>query len=227
MKIVALLCGIVALLVGSAPLEAGEILDRIVAKVNGHAILQSDWEDALRFEAFVDGRQPDQLDPFQRKGALDRLIDQELLREQMHSADFEHATREEVAARIQEIRNQYSDAKRDSNWRTMLAHYGLTEEELKSRLTQQLDAMRLIDARLRPAVNVDSKSIESYYDEQLLPQLKQSGEQPVPLADVTPKIKELLTQKKMDQLLVAWLQSLHAGSEIRIEAPTSASGQAQ
>ncbi|GAC1429078.1 MAG: hypothetical protein NVS1B11_23310 [Terriglobales bacterium] len=228
MKLAALLCAMFVLFGGSTPsVEAGEILDRIIAKVNGHAILQSDWEDALGFEAFIDGRQPDQLDSLQRKSALDHLIDQELLREQMHSADFEHASEEEVTARILEIRNQYPDAKSDANWRTLLARYGLTEEDLKSRLTQQLDAMRLIDARLRPAVNVDSKSIESYYNEQLLPQLKQSGEQPVPLADVTPKIKELLTQKKMDQLLVTWLQNLHAGSEIHIEAPTTAPGQAQ
>jgi len=35
---------------------AGEIVDRIVATVNGHIILQSEWEDALFYEAFVAGR---------------------------------------------------------------------------------------------------------------------------------------------------------------------------
>jgi hypothetical protein len=77
--------------------------------------------------------------------------------------------------------------------------------------------MRLVDARLRPSATVDSKTIESYYREELLPQLHQSGVQSVPLADVTAKIKELLTQKKISQLLTAWLQDLRAGSEIRAE----------
>ncbi len=47
--------------------------------------------------------------------------------------------------------------------------------------------MRLVDSRLRPAVNVDSKSIESYYQQELLPQLRQSGGQNVPLAEVVRK----------------------------------------
>jgi hypothetical protein len=54
--------------------------------------------------------------------------------------------------------------------------------------------------------------------------LRQAGGQSVPLAQVTAKIKELLTQKKIGQLLTAWLQDLRAGSEIRAEALTSAPG---
>jgi hypothetical protein len=75
----------------------------------------------------------------------------------------------------------------------------------------------LVDVRLRPAVDIDSKSIESYYSQQFLPQLHQAGEQELPLADVTPEIKELLTQQKMNKLLSAWLQNLRALSEIRTE----------
>jgi hypothetical protein len=73
-------------------------------------------------------------------------------------------------------------------------------------------------------VQIDSKSIESYYNQELLPQIRQSGAKDVPLAEVTPKIKELLTQKKMNQLLTAWLQSLRAGSEIHSDAAEAAAG---
>ncbi len=101
----------------------------------------------------------------------------------------------------------------------MLKRNGLTEEDLKQHVSKQIDLMRLVDARLRPNVSIDSKSIESYYNQQLLPQLRQSGAKEIPLAEVTPKIKELLTQQQMDQLLVAWLQNLRSGSEIRRERP--------
>src|SRR5580693_7517293 len=96
-----------ALLAGPSTSWAGEVLDRIVATVNGHIILQSDWDDALRCQAFEDGRSLDQLPPAEHKAALDRLIDQELLREQMHSSDFQHASTQEVTQRIQDIRRQY------------------------------------------------------------------------------------------------------------------------
>ncbi len=197
-----------------------KVIDRIVATVNGHIVLLSDWEDSLQFEAFSSGRPLARFTAEERKAVLDRLIDQELLREQLRAADVQHASAEEVAQRVAEIRKQYPEAETDAGWQSVLDRYRLTEDGLKSRVATELDLMRLVDARLRPAVNVDSKSIESYYNQELLPQLRQSGAQTVPLAEVTSKIKELLTQKKITQLLTAWLQNLRAGSQIRAEAFT-------
>jgi len=208
-----------ALLLSACLALAGEVIDRIVATVNGHIILQSDWEDALCYEAFVAGHPLDQITADERKAALDRLIDQELLREQMASSDFQHATPAEVNARIAEVRNQYPGAGTDSAWQALLFHYGLTAPELRTRVALELDLLRLVDARLRPSVQIDSNSIESYYNQELLPQLRQKGAHEVPLSEVTPRIRELLTQQKMNQLLTAWLQNLRASSEIRTEAP--------
>jgi hypothetical protein len=206
------------------PALAGDVLDRVIATVNGHIILQSDWEDSLRYEAFIGGRRLDYLTAEDQKAALDRLIDQELLREQIRSSDSQHATEEEVGKRLQEIREQYPGAESESGWHTALAHYGLTVSELKNRVAQQIDLMRLVDLRLRPTIEIDSKSIESYYTQELLPQLRQSGAKLIPLPEVTPKIKELLTQKKMNQLLTSWLQSLRAGSQIHADTPLPNSG---
>jgi hypothetical protein len=214
----------VVLLVIALPARAGDVLDRIVATVNRQIILQSEWQDAIRCEAFVGGRSLDQVQAADRKAALDRLIDQELLREQMRSSGFPHASSEEVAKRMQEIRKQYAGAESEAGWQAALVRYGLTENELKQRLALQVDLLRLVDARLRPNVVIDSKSIESYYNRELLPQLQQSGAGQVPLAEVTPKIKELLTQQKMNQLLVAWLQDLRSGSQIRMEPGSPDSG---
>lgn len=212
------IAGVLLLFAIALPACAGDILDRIVATVNSHVILQSDWQDAVRYEAFVDGRSLDQVQAANRKAALDHLIDQELLREQMRSSGYPHASSEEVAKRIQEIRKQYAEAETEAGWQTALNRYGLTENELQQRVALQADLMGLVDARLRPNIVIDSKSIESYYNQELLPKLRQSGAEQVPLADVTPRIKELLTQQKMNEMLVAWLQDLRAGSAISTEA---------
>ena len=212
------------LLAIALPAQAGDVLDRIVATVNHQIILQSEWQDAVRYEAFVDGRTLDQLQASDRKAALDHLIDQELLREQMRSSGFPHASSQEVEKRIQEIRKQYAGTESEAGWQATLGRYGLTETELKKRVGLQVDLMGLVDARLRPNVIIDSKSIESYYNQKLLPQLRQSGAQQVPLAEVTPKIKELLIQQKMNQMLIAWLQDLRSGSEIRTETGPPGSG---
>jgi peptidyl-prolyl cis-trans isomerase SurA len=215
------------LLMASLPVFAGDIVDRIVATVNGHIILQSDWEDALRFEAFTSNRSTAQLTVEDRKASLDRLIDQELLREQMHSADFQHVTGEEVSDRIAEIRKSYSLADNEPGWHEVLTRYGLTDNDLRQRISSELDALRLVDARLRPSVNIDSKSIESYYNQELLPQLRQSGAREVALTEVSPKIKELLTEQKVNELLLAWLQNLRAGSTIRTETASDDEGRVQ
>jgi parvulin-like peptidyl-prolyl isomerase len=207
------------------PARAGDVLDRIVARVNNNIILQSEWQAAVRYEAFQNGRSIEQLHAEDHKAALDRLIDQELLREQMRVSGFPRASNEEVEKRIQEIRELYPSADSEAGWQNVLARYGLTESEMKRRVAQQVDLMGLVDARLRPNVVIDSKSIESYYDEELLPQLRQSGDVVVPLETVTPKIKELLTQKKMNEMLVAWLKDLRSGSEIRLETLSDSGGQ--
>ena len=207
-----------AVLAAGLFVHAGDVIDRIVATVNGEIILQSDWEDEIRYEAFV-GKRP--VASEDRKAALDRLIDQELLRQQMHAPDSSPPSDQEVQNEVQKIRKQYENAATEDAWSSLLAAHRLNESELRRRVTLQLQLARLVDTRLRPAANISSKSIESYYNQELLPQLRQSGAKEVPLAEVTPQIKELLTQQRINQLLVAWLRDLHAGSEIHTQSYSS------
>ncbi len=213
--------GVALLFLLTQPLHSGEILDRIVATVNGQIILLSDWQDAVSYEAFSSQRAVSDLTPADRKAALDRLIDQELLREQMSTIDSPHCAPEAVTARLAEIRKQYTEAKSQPDWELLLRQYNLTEELLRHRVENELNVLLLVDARLRPSVNVDSQSIESYYNQEILPQIRQSAEAGEPLAELTPKIKEVLTQQKMNELLTAWLQNLRAGSDIRTSESAS------
>jgi peptidyl-prolyl cis-trans isomerase SurA len=200
-----------------APSHAtAEMIDRIIATVNGRVILQSDWDEALCYEALLTNRTLAQFTDDDRRAILDRLIDQELLREQMKSADFVHATDTEVAARVADARKQYQQAASTEAWQAILAQYHLTEKDLFAHVRQQIDVMRLVDARLRPAVEIDSKSIEAYYRDQFVPKLRRSGASEVPLAEVSVRIRELLTQEKVSELLVSWLQTLRSEGQVHI-----------
>jgi peptidyl-prolyl cis-trans isomerase SurA len=195
---------------------AGDVIDRIVAVVNGHIILQSDWDEALSYEALLDHRDVGQFTDEDRRGVLDRLIDQELLGEQMKSASFQHASESEVSDRVKEARKQYPEAATDDGWGRVLARFGLSEKDLMAHVEQQIDLMRLVDAHLRPAVQIDSKTVEDYYREKFVPQLKQSIVEAVPSTDVAAKIRELLTQQKVNELMVSWLQSLRSESKVSV-----------
>ena len=204
---------------------AAEVVDRIIATVNGNVILQSDLDEALCYEAFLTNRNLSQFTDDDRRTVLDRLIDQELLREQVKSADFPHATDAEVNARLAEARKQYPQAASQTNsneaWLALLAQYHLTQNDLLTHIRQQIDLMRLVDARLRPSVQIDSKSIETYYRDQFVPRLKHSGVSEVPLAEVSAKIRELLTQEKVSELLVSWLQTLRSEGQVHIPGTAS------
>jgi peptidyl-prolyl cis-trans isomerase SurA len=196
------------------PAFAGDVIDRIVATVNGHIILQSDWNDALGYEALLSAKSVEQFDDEDRRAVLDRLIDQELLGEQMKSALFQHASEEEALHEIDQARTLYPDAVSEQGWQAVLGRFGLSERALVAHVQQQIDLMRLVDAHLRPAVQIDSKSIEAYYREKFVPQLKQSGAGEVALAEVSGKIRELLTEEKVNELMVSWLQSLRSESKV-------------
>ena len=154
---------------------AGQIVDRVVTNVNGHVVLQSDWEQEVAFEALSDGRDPDSFTRRERKAALDRLIDQELLREQVRPS--QPAPAEQVAARVAEVRKLHPDCATEEGWHAALQRYGLTQKALEKRLSDQIQLMKLVEDRLRPSIQIDQQAVEAYYHDQLLPEMKKAGEQ--------------------------------------------------
>jgi peptidyl-prolyl cis-trans isomerase SurA len=211
--------------------RAADVIDRIVATVNGHVILQSDWDDAVRFEALAQGRRLDRITDQDRSRALDRLIDQELVREQAQGVDSPAPPAEEVEQRILEIQKQQAtDAAAD--WQSTLAHYALDQKQVEAWVAHDISILHQVEARLRPTVQITPQTIESYYQDMFLPQLRKAGAQDVPLAQVSGKIREILTEQKVNELFNSWLQSLRAESKINMPGsasspPSPAGGQGQ
>ena len=202
------------------PSEAGQVIDRVVTNVNGHVVLQSDWEQEVAFEAFSNARDPDSFTSAERNAALNRLIDRELLREQLRPS--QPAPPEQVAARVAEVRKLHPDCTTDDGWRAKLQRYGLTQSALEKRLAEQTQLMRLVEDRLRPAIQIDQQAVETYYHDQLLPDMKRAGSRATPLTEVFGRIKDLLAERKMNELLSGWLASLRSGSHIL--TPESSAG---
>ncbi len=130
-------CTLVFLALASS-VGAAEVIDRIVATVNGHIILQSDWEDSLRYEAFSSGRPLDRLTADDRKAALDHLIDQELLREQLRSRISSTPPRKKWRSASLKFASSIPTAKTNSAGGRCSRRYRLSEEDLKSRVAAQL-----------------------------------------------------------------------------------------
>jgi hypothetical protein len=199
-------------------LQAGDVIERVVATVNNRPILQSDWDEEVRYEAFINHRALSSVTAADRKAALDRLIDQELLRQQIKQNEEDGVLKPatpNLTKSLQQIRKQYAGAEKESVWQADLQAYGLRLEDVQRHLALQARLERLIDVRLRPTIHISHSSIESYYQQQLLPELRKAGVKDVPLVEVSPKIEELLTQRRMNELLASWLHDLRSQSDIR------------
>jgi hypothetical protein len=202
---------------------AGEIVDRVVANVNGHVVLQSDWEEEVAFESFSNVRDPGSFTAAERNAALDRLIDRELLREQVRPS--QPASVEQVAARVAELRKEFlklhPDCATGDGWRATLQRYGLTQSSFEKRLSDEIQLMKLVEDRLRPSIQIDPKAVENYYNDLLLPEMQRAGSPATPLPEVSARIKDLLAERKMNELLSGWLASLRSEGHIWTSSPAA------
>src|SRR5437868_347740 len=83
-----------------------QVLDRVAASVNNTPILLSQVDEAARFGAFLDGRNSASITDADRGAALARVIDQELVRQQIRRTEFVGAAEKplsDVRSEIEEI----------------------------------------------------------------------------------------------------------------------------
>ena len=217
MKILALLLALILLF---SPLaSASEPVDRLVATVNDDPVLASDVEDAIRVEAFMQGRAVAEISRADYRAARDRLIDRTLIRQQVTSGYIPPV--QQVEWRMAQVRAAFPAAKSDAAWRELLASYGIQEQQLRKSVEEQVQLMQFVDARLRHMVRVSRDEVESYYKEKLLPELSRNGAAAEPLANIQSGIHELLLQEKIDAQLNAWLASLREQGNVRILQPAA------
>jgi hypothetical protein len=208
-----------AVLLAALPCFAGEIIDGVVASVNRHPILLSDWDEAVRFEAFMQQKPVSTLGQAERCAALLRLIDRQLLTSQMGDAGYMQPSEERLQQDLTKLRAQLPDGKDDAAWQRLLASYGLSESAVKQHLRHEVQVMNFIEVRLRPNVHVNEDEVAAYYREQLVPDLQKTGGKILPIEEVKDRIHELLTEQRIDEVLEAWMHNLRQQAEIRSRIP--------
>ena len=201
---------------------AGEVIDSVIATINHKPVLQSDWDDAVRFEAFMQQKPLGRVTEADRVSALQRLIDRELLEIQMTDPNYLAPSREEVRANLTRLRAQIPAASDEQGWQKLIAAYGFSQREIEANVRCEMQMMNFIEVRLRPNVHVQPEEVEAYYRKQVVPDLEKAGAKVVTFQEVEPKIRELLVQQHMDELLDAWLHNLRQQSQIHSSVPLPA-----
>ena len=194
----------------------GQVVDRMVAVVNKQIIMQSELEQVARVEFLLGGRPLAQLTDAQMHEVLKRMIDQDLLQQQITQSALPEPTAEEIAAQLHDARSQIPGAQSDAQWQAMLAAYGVSEQDVARQLVAQVRILRFLDLRFRGLVNVDKTEIATYYQEKFLPELRQRGLPATPLTDeVSRTIEKIVVEERIGKLQDELVNSLR--SQARIE----------
>lgn len=208
------------MVIASAVLNASETLDRIVATVDRHPITRSDVEQEARFNHLTEGRQ-DAVTQQDEIAALERLVDRNLIADQVAVFGVIPVTKEDLDARVLEMRKQLPGGESDVGWERLLAHYGLTDEDISSRVTQEIQTLRFIDLRFRSEVRVGPRAIQTYYDTKFVPEMrKKSMTPPPPLDQVQDQIEAILREERVNALISDWLKTLRTQSRIQTFDPS-------
>jgi SurA N-terminal domain len=204
---------------------SSQVVDRMVAVVNKRVILESELDQAARVEFLMQGKPLKKLTQAEKMAVLDRLIDRSLLDQQIVHSEMLDPTAAELADRVMEIRQQVPGASTEEGWKKILNDYGLTEQDIKESVSSQFRILRFVDLRFRGLVRVDPSSIDAYYRDKLLPQLRTQGAPEPPLKDVSDKIEKILVEQSIDEMLTRWLETLRGQAHIEkmISAPATAS----
>jgi len=197
--------------------EAAEI-DRLLAAVNGKVITQSDLQMARTLNALlIFGRDPSKLS---MEEGLDRLIDMELIRQELES--FPLAPRDEsgTEARMAEMRQGYAEI---GGLPVLLSRLGLQESELQAYIRLQAITLRFISLRFRPFVTVSPEEVKSYYEEVLVPRLREEGSSVPPLSEISARIEEVLTEEKVNDSMDRWIRNIRRHTRIELFLDRAAS----
>jgi len=178
-------------------LPAQEVVDRIAARVENDVILLSDVRALSRYQQLLDGKSETDTQ------ILDRLVDQWIVRTE---ADVSHSPRPseaDIDHGLSRVRESFGS---EEEYQAKRKQAGLREQEVRAMVTAQLYLSNYLDSRFRPAVQVDPKEIEDFYQTAVVARAKARGQEPPTLDAARDSIQEALIQNGINQQAELWLK---------------------
>jgi peptidyl-prolyl cis-trans isomerase SurA len=161
-KIVSLVALLAALALQPV-LAPAQVIDRIAATVNDDIITTVDVDK--EYAQLL--KDMDRLPAAEKMGltktdALNRLIDKKLVDQKVRELDI-RVSDEEVKAAIDDVKKQ-NNIKTQQDLEKALAGQGLTYEQYRSQLKEQIERARLMGQEVRAKIQVGEREVREYYD---------------------------------------------------------------
>lgn len=190
---------LLATAIAAAPacLAAQEVVDRIVARVENDVILLSDVRALGRYQQFFDGKSETDAQ------ILDRLIDQWIVRTEAEASHSPRPSEADIDRGLNRVRDSFGS---EQEYETRKKQAGLTEQDVRAMVASQLYLSNYLDSRFRPAVQIDPKEVEDFYQTAIVPRAKARGQEPPTFEAARDSIQEALIQNGINQQAEQWLK---------------------
>ena len=212
------MCSAIALLFLSS-LQGAVVLDRMAVIVGNRVIKTSDIERDLRVTEFLN-HEPLNLNPEAKHKSAERLIDQEIIRQEVVTGGYRPPADADADALAKQLLHDHFGGS-PARLREELARYGLTDGQLREELLWQLTVLRFIDQRFRPGVYVSDEEVRAYYDRHL-PELRQQDPANSSFEALQSKVRSTLEGERINQNFAEWIEQ--ARKRYRIEYKQEAFG---
>jgi hypothetical protein len=175
----------------------GQIVDRIVARVENDIILLSDVKELEQYQVLVDGKSESE------SAILDRLVDQWVVRSEAELSRFPRPSDAEVDGGVSRVEKSFQSPE---EFVVREKQSGLTAAEVRKLVASQLYLSNYLDSRFRPSAQIDEKAIEDFYSKAVVTRAKARGQEPPTLDASREIIREALVQSDIDGQAARWLK---------------------
>jgi parvulin-like peptidyl-prolyl isomerase len=186
-------------------------VDRVVAVVDQDPLLLSDIDQVTGLG--LAERREGESDAAFRQRVLEGLIEQRLRLHEVGRFGFTNISVEAIETQVRQLRAEFPS---QEAFARRLEELGMTEDDLRQLLARQEAVLRYVEERLGPRVFVSLDDVQVYYDEELVPVLKQRGAAVPPLEEVQEEIRGLLKAKRLNEEIDRWTEELRRQADIEI-----------
>ncbi len=188
---------------GQASAES-ELVDRIVSIIDRDVIMLSEAEQAIWLVELRTG------EDVSLRDVVERLIEAKLIEREVARFTDAPAPDELVEEQIERLRSSFPS---EAAFEAMLSSRGLSEEELYSEVRRQLTVTRYLERRFRALTYVTDDAIQSYFSEEVLPELP---DERGPTLEEIDQIRRILEEQRFNERVEQWIDGLKKRSRIRL-----------
>lgn len=203
--------GLISIFGLSALLSGGVVLDRIALIAGTHVIKLTDIDRDMRLTDFLN-RTPLKLSVSAKREAAERLITQQIIRDEIVSGGYRRPAESEAVQLETELRRDRFGGS-EQRLREALQRYGLTEGELHEQLLWQITVLQFINERFRGGVVVTDEEARDFYDEHYV-ELRQKYPKDNSLEALEPKIRDMLEGERINQAFNEWLDQARKSYQV-------------